>query len=137
MRQREVHIVAAEHQVVAHADSRQLRLPILHLHLDEGEVGGAAAHVADQHEARVRQFGAKRAAMPEQPVIESRLRLFQQPQLRQLRHACRFERQGAGAVVERGGHGEHHVLLFERGVWKAVVPGCAHMRQIASAGGDR
>ena len=77
MRQREVHVVAAEHQVVAHADARELRLTVLHLHLDQREVSRAAAHVADQHEPRFGELIAKRAAMPEQPVVEGCLWLFQ------------------------------------------------------------
>ncbi len=79
MREREVHVVAAEHQMVAHADAREFRLTVAHAHFDQREVGGAAADVADQHELCVSQLGCKAFAMMKQPVVERGLRFFQQP----------------------------------------------------------
>ena len=136
MREREVHVVAAEHQMIADADTRELRLAVFHAYFDQRQVGGAAADVADQHEARVRQFVGKPLAMMEQPVVERRLRLFKQPQRRQPGHARRFDGQRPRAFVERGGDREHHVLLFERRVGKALIPRRAHVREIARAGFD-
>ena len=137
MREREVHVVAAEHQVVAHADARQERLAILHLHFDQREVGRAAADVADEHEAGRAKLVVERFAMVEQPVVERGLRFFEQAQRRQLRHPGRFERQRARAFVERCGHRQHDVLLFERRVGEALVPRRAHVREIACARRDR
>ena len=107
------------------------------LDFDQREVGGAAAHVADQHETRVRKLAREPFAMMKQPVVERRLRLFEQPQRGQAGHARRFHGQRARAFVERRRHREHHVLLFERRVGKALIPRRAHVRQIARAGFDR
>ncbi len=79
MREREVHVVAAEHQMVAHTDAGERRLAVAHLDFDQREVGGAAAHVADQHEPCIRQFSRQTLAMMKQPVVERGLWLFQQP----------------------------------------------------------
>ena len=46
--QRQVHIVAAEYQMVAHAAARELGFAIvIEGDVDQAEIGGAAAHVAD------------------------------------------------------------------------------------------
>ena len=49
--QRQVHVVAAQQDVVADRDAleRQVALAVVD-HGDEGEVGGAAADVADEHD---------------------------------------------------------------------------------------
>jgi hypothetical protein len=137
MRQREVHVVAAKHQMVAYADARQLRLAILEMHLDECEVRRAAAHIADEHEARLREFGAKRRAMMKQPVVENGLRLFEQAQRGQLRDARGLKRERTCAIIERCRNGKHYVLIFEQRVRKTAVPRGTHVSQIAGARGHR
>src|SRR6201747_1315692 len=99
MRQCKIHVVAAKHQVIANANASQLWLPILKMHLDECEVRRAAAHIADQHEARLGKPCGKRPAMMKQPVVEGGLRLFEQAQRRQLRDARSLERESARAVI--------------------------------------
>ncbi len=52
--EREVHVVAAEHEVVAHAGAGELGLAGgVERDVDQGQVGGAAAHVHHQQAARV------------------------------------------------------------------------------------
>ena len=80
VREREVHVVAAEHQVAADRDAFEPRLAAAQLDAHQGEVGGAAADVAHQHQARVGQLRGQRAAVAEQPVVERRLRLLEQAQ---------------------------------------------------------
>ena len=137
MRERQIHVVAAEHQMIADADPRELRLAIVQADFDQREVGGAAAHVADEHETGVREFVGEPLAMMKQPVVERRLRLFEQLEAIQTGHARGLHGERARAFVEGSRHREHHVLMFERRVRKTMVPGRAHMREIARAGFDR
>jgi hypothetical protein len=139
--QRQVHIVAAQDQVVADADARQGRLrcgrAVLQFHLDQAEVGGAAADVGHQHQARAGQFGGEGVAMAVQPVVQRRLRLFQQPQPPQAGQARGLQRECARAFVEGGGNGEHQVLLRQGTIGMARVPGRAQIGQVAGAGRQR
>ena len=48
--QRQVHVVAAEQDVLAHGQAGKDQVAPLIGHRDQGEVGGAAAHVADQND---------------------------------------------------------------------------------------
>ncbi len=59
----QIHVVAAQHQVLADADAGQLRLALLQAHVDQAEVGGATAHIADQHPLCVFQLGREAAAV--------------------------------------------------------------------------
>ena len=137
-REREVHVVAAKHQVVADADTREGRLAVAaRRDIDEREVGRAAADVADQHAARSGKRLAQRVTLPVQPVVERGLRLFQQPQRGQLRTPRGFDRQCARAVVERRGHRQDHVLFRKRRIGKTGIPRVTHMREIARARVDR
>ena len=133
MRQHQIHVVAAKHQMFANADPGQLRLTVLHFHLDQGEIGGAAADIAHQDQPRLFQLCRKRIPMPEQPVVESSLRLLQQPQLRQSGLMCRLNGERACAFVKRCGDGQYHILLLQRTLRKAPVPCRTHMREIAGA----
>jgi len=138
MRQRQVHIVAAEDQVVAHAAARQSRFALLiEVDIDQAEVGSAAAHVHHQDAARVCQLRVQVVAVAVQKIIKSGLRFFHQPERGQAGQLRRCQREGAGAFVERGGNGQHQFLAFQRGAGKARIPGRAHMGQVAGAGGHR
>ena len=53
--QRGVHVVAAQHQVIAHGDAPQRRALGRRRDLNQREIGGAAADVHHQHQARVFQ----------------------------------------------------------------------------------
>ena len=137
-REREVHVVAAEHEVIADADPRECGLAVVaERHVDEREVGRAAADVADQHAPRAGERVAQRRAVAVQPVVERGLRFFEQPQRGQPREARGFDRQRARAVVERRGHGEDHVLLGQRRSGEMRVPRVAHVREVARARVDR
>ena len=74
--QRQVHVVAAQHQVVAHADAGQLWPLWRVFHLNQRQVGGAAAHIAHQQPLGVGQFGGQLVAVAEQPVVERCLGFF-------------------------------------------------------------
>ncbi len=95
------------------------RLAVAQFDLDQAEVGGAAADVAHQHQPRVGQRAGQRVAVAQQPVVERRLRFFQQPQRGQAGLARGRQRQRARRFVERGGHRQHQLLLLQRVVRKA------------------
>ncbi len=137
MGESEIHVVATKHQVVADADARQLRLAVLERHLDQRQVRRAAADIANKQQPRTREFLGEALLVAEKPVIEGRLRLFEQAQMRQAGLSCGFERQRARTFVERRGNRQDHLLLFEWRFREAVPPGGANMREIAGAGGDR
>ena len=141
VRQRQVHVVAAEHQMFADADARQTRQAIgggrSVLDRNQRQVRGAAADVAHQHLLRAVQLRGQLLALAKQPVVEGGLRFFQQAQRGQAGIARGLQRQGARAFVERGWHRQHDVLLRQRRIGKARIPRRMHMRQIAGAGRDR
>jgi hypothetical protein len=64
------------------------------------------------------QFVRETVAMAEQPVVEGRLRLFEQAQAGQAGQARGLHGECARAFVEGGRHGEHDVLRFQRRVGK-------------------
>ncbi|MDR8998881.1 hypothetical protein FEP67_05030 [Burkholderia multivorans] len=133
-REREVHVVAAEHQMIADADARKRRLAIVAgRDVDERQIGRAAADVADQHASRRGERVAQRRTLAVQPVVERGLRLLEQPQRGQPRASRGLDGQRARAVVERSGDGQDDMLLRERRVGKVRIPCGTHVREIARA----
>jgi hypothetical protein len=124
MREQEVHVVAAEEDVVAHRHARMSSSEPAGLHRrDRGEVRRPAAEIDHQdHLAGLRTCvappGARRLL---DPRVEGGLRLFEEhehgPGLLRARPRTVSSRAPA---IEGGGHGEHHVLLGE-----ATAPRCA------------
>ena len=137
VRQHQVHVVAAQHQVLADADALQHRFAMFDLHADQAEVGGAAADVGHQDQPALRQVLRQRGTMPVQPVMQRCLRFLDQVQPRQSGQPCRFQRQRPGAFVERGGNGEDQILPLQRCAGKTRIPGASDMGQIAGAGRQR
>jgi hypothetical protein len=135
--QRQIHIVATEHQVVADTDARQLRLAVLERYLNQGQVSGAATDVTDHQQPRFGELRVQAFLMAEQPVVKRCLRFLEQTQLGQAGLPRGFDGQRPRAFVEGSGNGQDHLLLFERCLREAVPPGGANVRQITGAGGDR
>ena len=107
MCQREVHIVAAEDQVIADADTADGRLAVSvagWADLHQAEIRGAAADVAHQQQPRIGQVLRQGGALAIQPVVEGSLRFLQQAQRGQARHARRLQRQRARAFVKGSGN---------------------------------
>ena len=65
--EREVHVVAAEQDVVADGDALERQRALLLVDRDQGEVGGAAADVAHQHDVA----GAELARATPSPLASS------------------------------------------------------------------
>ena len=137
--QGQVHVVAAQHQVLAHGRAREQGQAAVGRGVDpdQGQVGGAAAHVHHQHQAAVGQLCGQLRALQQQPVVEGGLGFFEQLHLRQASQLRGLQRQRARALVERGGHRQHHALLRQRGLRVGLVPGGAHMGQVRGRGRQR
>jgi hypothetical protein len=118
--EREIEIVAAQQQVLAHRGAREIDQIALARHADQAEIAGAAAHVADQHRLPVEQLLARLRQIVGDPRIERRRRLFEQRQLLDAGIARRHHREFARLFVEGRRHGEHDVLFGQRRAHGAV-----------------
>ena len=79
--QREIQIVAAEQQVLAHRRARKLDAVAIAMHADQREIAGAAADVAHQHQLPVEKALLRLRQMIGDPGIKRRRRLFHQREL--------------------------------------------------------
>src|SRR6266550_5255635 len=80
-RQCQVHIVAAEKNVVANGNAFQYQVAAVLRNGDETEIGSAAANVANQNEVANLDALAPGVALTFQPRVKRRLRLFEQRDL--------------------------------------------------------
>ena len=133
MRQRQIHVVAAEHQVLAHGGAREGRQRVRTrlFHADQREVGGATAYVDHEHQASVLQLRVELLALQNQPVVEGGLGFFQQVDLRQTGQLRGLQRQRTRALVKRRRNREHHDLLCQRSVGMCGVPRGLHVCEVA------
>ncbi len=136
-RQGQVDIVAAQHQMVTDPDPGQFRFAQAMLDFDQGQIGGAAAHVQHQQQMHVRQCRPQPSRVAPQPVITHRLRLLQQTHVWQTGLPGRRQGQRAGGFVEGSGDGDDDVLIFQRRIGVTVPPYAADMLQITGAGLNR
>ena len=116
--------------MIADGDAGQAGPFLAPLAANEGQIGGAPAHVDDQREARVADGAGRvhgRGALAREPVVERSLRFLDQPELAEPGQPCGLQRQRARALVERRRDGEHHVLRVERGLGVVVVPRRPHV----------
>ena len=131
-RQRQIHVVAAEQDVLADGHALERQVAIALVHRNQAEVGGAAAHVAHQHEVAHLHALAPGVALRGEPRVERRLGLFEEAHARQAGLRRCPERQRPGLLVERGGHGHEHLVVGERRVVAAVrvLPRASQVRQV-------
>ena len=137
MGQGQVHVVAADQQVVAHGQSLAgpVRRPRSATPTSVRSVVPPPTSQTSSLSPGVRSL-APAVAPCGQPGVDGRLRLFQQHQVgRQPGRQRRLAGQFAGAGVERGRHGQHDLLLGERGVGKLRLPGRDQVLQVALRGG--
>ena len=131
MRQGQIEIVAAEDQVIADGHAVELHLAAFAAaDADQREVGRAAADVADEDLLARLDKLVPAVAMGIDPGVERRLRLFDQHHPRQAGQGGRLDRQLPGHFVERGRQREHEILLGQRMLREAGVPGGADVGQV-------
>ena len=131
VREREVHVVAAEQDVVADRDALQLEVALALEHGDQREVAGAAADVDDEDDVADLHLLAPAAAARLDPAVERGLRLFEQRQRPVAGGLGRLGGQLARGRVERGRDRDRDVLLGERRLGVRVVPGFAQVLEVA------
>ena len=131
--QRQVHVVAAQQDVLAHRHAVQRKLAVRFRHRNQREVRGAAADIHHQDQVAHRHPLAP-VRMTLQPRVESRLRLFQQGDVLVPGLPGGVQRQFARHRVERCGDGDQHLLRLERRVRHFGVPRLPHVLQVAAAG---
>ena len=136
--QRQVEIVAAEDQMIAHGHAMELHLAAFAAaDADQREIGRAAADIADQNFLARLDQSFPIVLMRVNPGVKGGLRLFDQHHPRQAGQGRRFDGQFAGHLVERGRQREHEILLFQRLAREFGVPGVAHVGQIPGTDFDR
>ena len=136
MGQGEVHVVAADQQMVADGQPLQDQFALLLGHADQRQVGGAAADVADQQRIAQREALPPALAAIGQPGIDGRLRLFQQHEvLGQAGGQRGLAGQLPRAGVERRRHGQHDDLPGRGACGKRRFPRGDQVFQVALRSG--
>ena len=141
--QREIEILASQQQVLADGGALEFDVAALHVRTHQAEVGGAASDVANQNQLAVAQVLAERVLMLRHPRVKRSQRLFQQSEILQSGLTRGVHRQLAGFLVERGGHGQHDLLILEElqridfpVSRQRVVPRVSQMHEVAGRGFD-
>jgi hypothetical protein len=138
MRQRQVHVVAAEQQVLAHRHAPRLQAAVLLAEQDGGKVAGASADVDHQHQIADRQVRAPGVTSLVEPGIKRGLRLLEQGQLIEPGRERRLHRAFSRGRIERGGHGQHHLLIPQaRAIAAPGAPGFTQMLEESKRRLDR
>ena len=127
--QRQIQVVAAEQQMLAHRRARKLDAVAIAIHADQREIASAAADVANQHQLPVEKALLRLRQMIGDPGIKRRGGLFHQRQLFDPGVVRRLHGQLARFFVKRSRDGQHHVLRCQRGIRMRLVPGIANVRQ--------
>ena len=109
MRQRQIHVVAAQHQVLAHGGARQRGQAatgcpgcpgFCRFYADQCQVSGTTAYIYYQHQTAVGKLLRQLIALQQQPVMKGCLRFFQQMHLLQTGQTGSLQRQCACALIE-------------------------------------
>jgi hypothetical protein len=110
---------------------------VLQLDLDQAEVGGAAADVGHQHQARAASSSARVSRWRCSQSYSAACGSSSRRRLGRPARRAGFQRERARAFVEGSGDGQDQVLVFQRTLGKARVPGRAQVGEIAGAGRQR
>src|SRR5262245_25106871 len=104
MCEREVHVVAAQENVIPDSDTRQLQIAVLFGYSDQREVGCTASHVDDEDD--VIDFDAlpERVTHSLDPRIKRRLRLFKKRHIMEPGLFCGLSGQFARGRIEGCGN---------------------------------
>ena len=140
LRQGEVHVVAAEQQVIADRLADEAQLARLFDRLNQAEIAGAAADIDDGTAGAGVELLNLARRMRGQPAVEGGLWLFEQGDVFEPCFLGRLDGEIASHIVERRRHGQHHLLLFESIIGlvasHCVVPRFDHVAEITRRGFD-
>lgn len=135
--QGQIHVVAAQQNMLADRHPHQFQGTVAFGHGNQRKVGGTAAQVDHQDDIAKLDLLAPPFPSGQHPVVQGRLRFFQQHQMPQADRLRRFGGQFAGGGIEGGRHGQHHVLLDQWRIGMLMVPSGAQVFQIADRGLQR
>ncbi len=99
-RERQIHVVAAEQDVIANRDALEREIAVVLADQDQAEVGRAAADVAHEHEIAGAQLPPPAIAGAVDPGVAGGLRLLEQGHVREPGDLGRAQRQRARFFVE-------------------------------------
>ncbi len=140
--QRQVHVVAAEQDVLADGQARQGQVAPFVGDGDQGEVGRPAADVADQDDVADLDLLAPSVALGGQPGVERGLRLLEQ------RDVLRAPPCAAASMVSSRATASNEAGTVRKTSWFSsrsaavlpairCVPGVAQVLEVGRRGGDR
>ena len=130
VRKRQIHVVTAQQQMLAHRQSPHRQRPVALLGGDQRQIRRPAAHVHHQQRVAGRQRLPPIVPAPVQPVVNGRGRFLQQHCLiGQSRVHRRLPRQFPGRRIKRRRHGQHDVLIGQPIVRVRRIPRRDQMRQ--------
>src|SRR5262249_21408760 len=113
-------VVAAEKNMVANCETRELEVAIFFSNRDQREVRRAAADIDDENHVADFHLLAKPVADFFQPRIKGSLRLFEQRYVVKARKACSLHCEFSRGGIKRCRNGENDVfgiqIRFLRGV---------------------
>ena len=110
-RQRQVHVIAAQQDVVANGNAFQRQFAIFFGNRNEAEIRRAATDVAHKNEVADLDSAAPGVTLAFKPRVKGRLGLFQQRDVPITGLFGGPPGQLACVLVERSGHSEQHVLF--------------------------
>ena len=114
MSQSQIHIVAAEKQVLPDRNSFQRELSGLPCHCDQAEISSAPADIAHQKQIACADLLSPFGALIFQPGVKCGLRLLEQGDLTEASEACGFQGETSGDFIERGRDGHHDLVCSNR-----------------------
>ena len=109
--QRQIHIVAAEQDMLADADAVEVEDAVLLRDGDQAEVSGSAADIADQDDVAAADLSAPVLSSLRRPCVERRQGLLQQDDLAEAGGFRGLRRQISRNIVEGGGDGQHNLTV--------------------------
>ena len=134
----EIKVVAAEDEMFADGDAVEAEGAVFGgLCLNEGEVGGAAADIANKDGFAGAGGLSVGVVLFVHPVVEGGLGFFDEKDTREACEGGGADGEFAGDFIEGGGHGDDHILLFHGVGGVFVVPGEAYVAEVAGADGGR
>ncbi len=132
VRQGEIHVVAAEQDMVAHCDSNEIEGPVLFDRSDRGEVGCPAADVDDENDVTRAHLLAPSIAQCHGPGVKRGLWFFEQRGTFDPRRQRGLDGQLARSRIERRRDGDDDLLLGECVVTaaEACIEGLGEMFEV-------
>ena len=112
MRKRQVHIVAAQKNVIADGDTRELKIAVFLSDADERKIGCPSADIHDENDVSQFDLLAKTVSSLFQPRIKRRLRFFNQGDVFKTRDLGRLNRQLARCCIKACRNSQYHLAVI-------------------------